>query len=213
MKIILATKNKGKIKDFEKLTDKMDIEVLSILDNIDFPDVVEDGKTFEENSAKKALEIAKYTGIVTVSDDSGLCVDILNGEPGIYSARYSGEDGNDEKNIEKLLKNLSDVEKNDRKAHFVSVVSIAFPDGTVKSFRGETQGEILFEKEGNNGFGYDPVFYSYDLEKSFGVGLAYLKFLNHRLFGILRKAEYPSLRVAGFKLLVLAMVVKIILPT
>jgi len=163
MKIILATKNKGKIKDFEKLTDKMDIEVLSILDNIDFPDVVEDGKTFEENSAKKALEIAKYTGIVTVSDDSGLCVDILNGEPGIYSARYSGEDGNDEKNIEKLLKNLSDVEKNDRKAHFVSVVSIAFPDGTVKSFRGETQGEILFEKEGNNGFGYDPVFYSYDL--------------------------------------------------
>ena len=105
MKIILATKNKGKIKDFEKLTDKMDIEVLSILDNIDFPDVVEDGKTFEENSAKKALEIAKYTGIVTVSDDSGLCVDILNGEPGIYSARYSGEDGNDEKNIEKLLKN------------------------------------------------------------------------------------------------------------
>ena len=132
MKIILATKNKGKIKDFEKLTDKMDIKVLSILDNIDFPDVVEDGKTFEENSAKKALEIAKYTGIVTVSDDSGLCVDILNGEPGIYSARYSGEDGNDEKNIEKLLKNLSDVEKNDRKAHFVSVVSIAFPDGTVK---------------------------------------------------------------------------------
>ena len=155
MKIILATKNKGKIKDFEKLTDGMDIEVLSILDNIDFPDVVEDGKTFEENSAKKALEIAEYTGIVTVSDDSGLCVDILNGEPGIYSARYSGEDGNDE--------------KNDRKAHFVSVVSIAFPDGTVKSFRGETQGEILFEKEGNNGFGYDPLFYSYDLGKSFGV--------------------------------------------
>ena len=99
MKIILATKNRGKIKDFEKLTDGMNIEVLSILNNIDFPDVVEDGKTFEENSAKKALEIAKYTGIVTVSDDSGLCVDTLNGEPGIYSARYSGEDGNDEKNI------------------------------------------------------------------------------------------------------------------
>ena len=181
MKIILATKNKGKIKDFEKLTDKMDIEVLSILDNIDFPDVVEDGKTFEENSAKKALEIAKYTGIVTVSDDSGLCVDILNGEPGIYSARYSGEDGNDEKNIEKLLKNLSDVEKNDRKAHFVSVVSIAFPDGTVKSFRGETQGEILFEKEGNNGFGYDPVFYSYDVEKSVGVAtIEEKKSVSHR---------------------------------
>ena len=181
MKIILATKNRGKIKDFEKLTDKMDIEVLSILDNIDFPDVVEDGKTFEENSAKKALEIAKYTGIVTVSDDSGLCVDALNGEPGIYSARYFGENATDELNMEKLLKNLSNIEKKDRKAHFVSVVSIAFPDGTVKSFRGETQGEILFEKEGNNGFGYDPIFYSYDLGKSFGLAtIEEKKSVSHR---------------------------------
>lgn len=181
MKIILATKNKGKIKDFEKLTEGMNIEVLSILDNIDFPDVVEDGKTFEENSAKKALEIAKYTGIITVSDDSGLCVDTLNGEPGIYSARYFGENATDELNIEKLLKNLSNIEKKDRKAHFVSVVSIAFPDGTVKSFRGETQGEILFEKEGNNGFGYDPIFYSYDLGKSFGLAtIEEKKSVSHR---------------------------------
>jgi non-canonical purine NTP pyrophosphatase, rdgB/HAM1 family len=181
MKIILATKNKGKIKDFEKLTEGMNIEILSILDNIDFPDVVEDGKTFEENSAKKALEIAKYTGIITVSDDSGLCVDTLNGEPGIYSARYFGENATDELNIEKLLKNLSNIEKKDRKAHFVSVVSIAFPDGTVKSFRGETQGEILFEKEGNNGFGYDPIFYSYDLGKSFGLAtIEEKKSVSHR---------------------------------
>lgn len=181
MKIILATKNKGKIKDFKKLTEGMNIEVLSILDNIDFPDVVEDGKTFEENSAKKALEIAKYTGIITVSDDSGLCVDTLNGEPGIYSARYFGENATDELNIEKLLKNLSNIEKKDRKAHFVSVVSIAFPDGTVKSFRGETQGEILFEKEGNNGFGYDPIFYSYDLGKSFGLAtIEEKKSVSHR---------------------------------
>lgn len=168
MKIILATKNKGKIKEFEKLTEGMNIEVLSILDDIDFPDVEEDGKTFEENSAKKAKEIAKYTGITTVSDDSGLCVDTLNGEPGIYSARYSGENATDESNMEKLLKNLSNTEKKKRKAYFVSVVSIAFPDGSVKSFRGETEGEILFQKEGNNGFGYDPIFYSYDLKKSFG---------------------------------------------
>lgn len=177
----MATKNKGKIKDFEKLTEGMNIEILSILDNIDFPDVVEDGKTFEENSAKKALEIAKYTGIITVSDDSGLCVDTLNGEPGIYSARYFGENATDELNIEKLLKNLSNIEKKDRKAHFVSVVSIAFPDGTVKSFRGETQGEILFEKEGNNGFGYDPIFYSYDLGKSFGLAtIEEKKSVSHR---------------------------------
>ena len=129
MKIFLATKNKGKIEDFKKLTENMDIEVVTILDNIDIPDVVEDGDTFEKNSAKKALEIAKYTGIVTVSDDSGLCVDYLNGAPGVYSARYSGENATDESNMDKLLEDLKDVKKEDRKAHFVSVVTIAYHNG------------------------------------------------------------------------------------
>ncbi|RRD40093.1 XTP/dITP diphosphatase [Leptotrichia sp. OH3620_COT-345] len=169
MKIFLATKNKGKIKDFEKLIEGLDIQILTILDNINIPDVIEDKETFEENSAKKASEIAKYTGIITISDDSGLCVDVLNGEPGVYSARYYGEGATDELNIKKLLEELKSIKKDDRTAYFVSVVSIAFPDGTVKSFRGETKGEILFKKEGNNGFGYDPVFYSYDLNKSFGL--------------------------------------------
>ena len=114
MKIFLATKNKGKIKDFEKLTEGMNIEVLSILDDIEIPDVVEDGTTFEENSQKKALEISRFIKITTISDDSGLCVDALNGEPGIFSARYAGEDGNDEKNNEKLLQNLKDVPKEKR---------------------------------------------------------------------------------------------------
>ena len=169
MKIFLATKNKGKIEDFKKLTEDMDIEVVTILDNIDIPDVVEDGDTFEENSAKKALEIAKYTGIVTVSDDSGLCVDYLNGAPGVYSARYSGENATDESNMDKLLEDLKDVKKEDRKAHFVSVVTIAYPNGEHQSFRGEVEGEILFERQGNNGFGYNPIFYSKELGKSFGM--------------------------------------------
>lgn len=134
MKIFLATKNKGKIEDFKKLTEDMDIEVVTILDNSDIPDVVEDGDTFEENSAKKALEIAKYTGIVTVSDDSGLCVDYLNGAPGVYSARYSGENATDDSNMDKLLEDLKDVKKEDRKAHFVSVVTIAYPNGGVSVF-------------------------------------------------------------------------------
>ena len=90
MKIFLATKNKGKIKDFEKLTEGMNIEVLSILDDIEIPDVVEDGTTFEENSQKKALEISRFIKITTISDDSGLCVYSLNVEPGIFSARYAG---------------------------------------------------------------------------------------------------------------------------
>lgn len=168
MKIFLATKNEGKIREFKKLTEGMNIEVLSILDDISIPDVEENGLTFEENSEKKALEIAKYTGLITVSDDSGLCVDSLNGKPGIYSARYSGENATDSSNIDKLLKEMKNIEKEKRTAYFVSSVSIAFPDGSVHSFKGKVKGEILFEREGENGFGYDPVFFSYELKKSFG---------------------------------------------
>ena len=114
MKILLATRNEGKIKDFKKLTEDMDIEVVSILDNIDIPDIEEDGNTFEENSEKKAVEIARYTGLITISDDSGLCVDYLDGAPGIYSARYSGENANDNSNIDKLLEEMKNVDKKER---------------------------------------------------------------------------------------------------
>ena len=181
MKIFLATKNEGKIEDFKKLTNGMDIEVVSILDNIYIPDVEENGITFEENSAKKAIEISKYIGIITISDDSGLCVDYLNGAPGIYSSRYSGENATDSSNIDKLLEEMKYVEKENRTAYFVSVVSIAFPDGKIRSFRGEVKGEILFERDGNNGFGYDPIFFSYELGKSFGQSsLDEKKSVSHR---------------------------------
>ena len=181
MKIFLATKNEGKIKDFKKLTNGMDIEVVSILDNIYVPDVEENGITFEENSVKKAIEISKYTGIITISDDSGLCVDYLNGAPGIYSSRYSGENATDSSNIDKLLEEMKYVEKEKRTAYFISVVSIAFPDGKIRSFRGEVKGEILFERDGNNGFGYDPIFFSYELGKSFGQSsLDEKKSVSHR---------------------------------
>ena len=166
MKIFLATKNKGKINEFKKLVENKNMEVLSILDSEDIPEVEENGKTFEENSQKKAVEIAKYLNMVTISDDSGLCVDYLDGAPGIYSARYSGEDATDEKNIDKLLADLKQVEN--REAKFVSVVSVGKPNGEVYSFRGEATGKILSERRGTNGFGYDPVFLSDDLGKSFG---------------------------------------------
>ena len=181
MKIFLATKNEGKIKDFKKLTNGMDIEVVSILDNIYVPDVEENGITFEENSAKKAIEISKYIGIITISDDSGLCVDYLNGAPGIYSSRYSGENATDSSNIDKLLEEMKYVEKENRTAYFVSVVSIAFPNGKIRSFIGEVKGEILFKRDGNNGFGYDPIFFSYELGKSFGQSsLDEKKSVSHR---------------------------------
>lgn len=167
MKIFLATGNKHKIDEikaiFSEVSKEKNIEILSIKDGIEIPDVVEDGKTFEENSQKKATEIAKYLDMIAIADDSGLCVDILNGEPGVYSARYS-EEGTDEANNKKLIKNLQG--KADRKAKFVSVISIAKPNGEVFSFRGEVEGEIVEEKRGDTGFGYDPHFYIEEYRKT-----------------------------------------------
>lgn len=169
MKIFLATGNKKKINEITKNLDgNLDgnkYEILSINDGIEIPEVVEDGDTFEANSQKKALEIAKFTGMVTIADDSGLCVDALNGAPGIYSARYSGEDATDEENNELLIKNLSGIEN--RAAKFVCVISLAKPNGEVYSFRGEYEGEIIDTPRGGVGFGYDPYFYVKEYGKTF----------------------------------------------
>ncbi|MDO4588862.1 MAG: XTP/dITP diphosphatase [Fusobacterium sp.] len=158
MKIFLATGNKHKIDEIKAIFKNLkDIEILSIKDGIEIPEVIEDGDTFEANSAKKALEIAKFTGMITIADDSGLCVDALGGAPGVYSARYSGEGATDASNNEKLIKNLQGIEN--RKAHFVSVITLGKPDGKSYSFRGEVEGEIIDIPRGNTGFGYDPHFY------------------------------------------------------
>lgn len=158
MKIFLATGNKHKIDEIKAIFKNLkDVEILSIKDGIEIPEVVEDGDTFEANSAKKAIEIAKFTGMITIADDSGLCVDALDGAPGVYSARYSGDGATDSSNNEKLVKNLKGIKN--RKAHFVSVVTLGKPDGRVYSFRGEVEGEIIDTPRGDKGFGYDPHFY------------------------------------------------------
>lgn len=164
MKIFLATSNKHKIDEIKSIfSDMKDIEILSIKDGIKIPDVVEDKESFEENSVKKATEIANFLNIITIADDSGLCVDALNGEPGVYSARYS-ETGDDLENNKKLIKNLQGIE--DRKARFVSVITLAKPSGEVYSFRGEIEGEIVDIPKGNTGFGYDPHFFIKDFGKT-----------------------------------------------
>ena len=155
MKVFLATGNKKKIDEIKPLL--KNYEVLSIADGIEIPEVIEDKETFEENSQKKALEIAKFLNMVTVADDSGLMVDALDGEPGVYSARYAGENATDELNNEKLIESLKGI--GNRKAKFVSVISLAKPNGEVYSFRGEVDGIIIDEPRGKNGFGYDPYFY------------------------------------------------------
>ena len=129
-------------------------------------DIEETGKTFAENAFIKASTVQKLTNMAALADDSGLEVDALGGAPGVYSARYAGEDQNDKNNIKKLLKNMEKEEN--RKASFTTVLCLCYPSGKVVYAEGKTNGEILREERGNNGFGYDPVFYSYDLKRSFG---------------------------------------------
>ena len=164
LKIFLATGNKHKIEEISDIfSDIENVEILSIKDGVEIPEVIEDGTTFEENSKKKAVEIAKFLNMITIADDSGLCVDALNGEPGVYSARYSGT-GDDSKNNEKLIENLKGVEN--RKAKFISVITLAKPNGETFSFEGEILGEIIDNPRGNTGFGYDPHFYVEEYQKT-----------------------------------------------
>ena len=187
MKIFLATGNKNKIDEIKAIFKNVkDIEILSIKDGIEIPEVVEDGDTFEANSAKKALEIAKFTGMITIADDSGLCVDALNGEPGVYSARYSGEGATDASNNAKLIKNLQGIEN--RKAHFVSVITLGKPDGRAYSFRGEVDGEIIDIPRGDTGFGYDPHFYVAEYGKTLAEMPEMKNVISHRA-NALKKLE------------------------
>lgn len=172
-KIILASNNTKKIKELKQILNELNCDVYSLKDmNIDI-DVEEDGKTFEENAQKKAYEIYKHlkcNGIndfIVLSDDSGLEVDYLNGEPGIYSARYSGEHGNDYKNNMKLLDKMKDAKGKDREARFVCVIAVVFDNGRVETVRGEVEGIIKEQLEIEGGFGYDPLFYYKDFNKTF----------------------------------------------
>ncbi|WP_039042971.1 XTP/dITP diphosphatase [Sporosarcina sp. ZBG7A] len=157
--ILVATNNKGKVRDFEQLFKPHGIEVISLKDLDEPIDVEETGTTFEENAILKAEETAKILGKWVISDDSGLEIDALNGEPGVYSARYAGEPKDDEANIDKALNGLKDVPEGSRDARFRCVLAIAGPGIETKTFSGSCDGSILFERHGENGFGYDPIFY------------------------------------------------------
>ncbi len=161
MKIFIATKNEKKLREIKRILDPLGFETISEKDlKNPLEEVEETGKTFEENALLKAKSGLKATGLTTVADDSGLCVDYLGGKPGIYSARYSGVHGDDKANIEKLLKELENVKKEDRTAHFSCAVVCLFPDGRKISVTGTSEGYIDFSPHGNGGFGYDPIFIS-----------------------------------------------------
>ncbi|MDO5780697.1 MAG: XTP/dITP diphosphatase [Clostridium sp.] len=173
-RIILASNNLKKIKEIKEILKGFPFEVYSLKDmDIDI-EVEEDGLTFEENAKKKAVEIHQYlvnkgeSNFIVLSDDSGLEVDCLNGEPGVYSARYAGEHGNDYKNNLKLLQEMKDFKGDERSARFVCVIAVVFEDGNVKTVRGEVEGYIIEEIKTEGGFGYDPLFFYKGFNKTFG---------------------------------------------
>jgi XTP/dITP diphosphohydrolase len=157
--IIFATGNEGKMKEIRMILADLDYKIVSMKEaGIDI-DIIEDGKTFEENALIKANAIAKETGALVLADDSGLEIDYFHGEPGVYSARYLGEDTPYEVKNRIILERMEDVPEDERTARFVCVIAVAFPDGTTKTVRGTIEGIIGYESKGENGFGYDPIFY------------------------------------------------------
>ena len=165
MKFILATHNKKKCGEMQRILAPLGVEVYTAeMLGLSLTDAEETGTTFEENAYIKAKSVCDGSSYPCIADDSGLCVDALGGEPGVYSARYSGEHGDDEANIVKLLCNLKDIPDEKRTAHFTSAICVCFPDGREIRLEGRCEGKIGYEKKGNGGFGYDPVFIG---EKSF----------------------------------------------
>ncbi|MGZ3593887.1 MAG: XTP/dITP diphosphatase [Syntrophales bacterium] len=158
-RIVLATKNQGKIREIRALLGDLGVDVLSLDDFANVPDVVEDGTIFFENALKKAKVISEHTGEIVLADDSGLEVEYLGGEPGVYSSRYSGPDATDETNIKKLLYTMEGVARERRRAAFRCVLVLYFPNGKYESFEGRLEGIIHDRPVGGGGFGYDPVLF------------------------------------------------------
>ncbi len=163
--IVLATHNAGKVKELQKVLKNFPVEIKSLSDFGPIPEVIEDGETFDDNAYKKASFTAKVLGIPAISDDSGLVVEALDGNPGVRSARYAGENATDKDNIDKLLAEMKG--KENRAAAFECVLSIAVPSGPALTYEGRCEGVITEEPQGEEGFGYDPVFYYPPFSKTF----------------------------------------------
>ena len=198
MKVVLASKNRHKLVEISKITEKFDMELVLQSDlGVDI-DVEETGTTFEENSFIKAEAVMKATGLPSLADDSGIAVDALNGEPGIYSARYGFDDSLDDwGRLELLLKNTEHVPDGQRQAQFVCVITMVTPDGKTIQARGEIHGELTREPAGENGFGYDPIFYYPPLGKTTAeLSPEEKNAVSHR--GNALKVFYEKLKEAGY---------------
>lgn len=178
---MIASHNQGKIKEFKEMFKNTDIEVKSLLDYPEVEEVEETGTTFEENARLKAETIANELQVIALADDSGLVVPSLNGEPGVYSARYSGEPKDDQRNNQKLLTEMASFEGEDRQAYFQSVLVLAYPNNESLVVEGRAKGYILKELSGDDGFGYDPLFYYPEKDQTFAeMPLAEKNKISHR---------------------------------
>lgn len=195
--IVVASHNPNKVKEIEKITKEFGLNAIS-RDEAGVPlmfDIIEDGKTFADNSYKKAFTIMRITGKPAIADDSGLVVDYLDGAPGVYSARFAGEECNDDKNNDKLLELMDGVPYEKRTAHFVSVVTLVYPDGEILSGTGECPGHLLTERRGNGGFGYDPLFLSDELNKTFAeIEMEEKNTVSHRARALAKLGELLKAR-------------------
>lgn len=190
--IVLATNNRKKVEEFEQILGKYDIEFKCVADFGPLPEPVEDGETFDDNAYKKALHYAKVLGVPAIADDSGLVVDALGGQPGVYSARYAGENATDMDNCLKLLKNMEGI--TDRSATFHCVLSLAVPSGPALTYEATCEGMITETFQGEGGFGYDPLFFFPALGKTFAEMTAEEKnMVSHRAKAIAELAsEFPK---------------------
>lgn len=164
MKLIIASNNQNKIREIKEILSGKFSEILSLNEAGICHETIEDGETFMENAIKKAREISEISGCYAIADDSGICVEALGGAPGVYSARYAGEHGNDEENNALLIKNMED--KKNRKAYYIAAIALSSPEGEIVEAEGYMFGEVLYEPKGNGGFGYDPLIFLPEMNKT-----------------------------------------------
>lgn len=189
MELVVATKNKKKLQEIKDILKGLKVQVSSIADYSKAPRIIENGLTFKANAAKKALKLARFSGKLTLGEDSGLCVDAMGGKPGIYSSRFSGKDKSDDKNNAKVLRLLKGLPLSKRKAHYVAAVALADKDGLLKVVEGKCHGRIGFELRGRRGFGYDPLFEIPKYKKTFAeLGEEIKHKMSHR-YHALKKAR------------------------
>lgn len=189
MELVVATKNKKKLREIKELLKGLRVKVTSMSDYKSAPRIIENGKTFYENAIKKAVKIARFTGRLTMGEDSGICIDALSGAPGIYSSRFAGKNKSDAANNKKVLKLLEGLAAAKRRAHYVCAVALADKNGRVAVVGGKCNGIIGFEPKGKAGFGYDPLFVIPKYKKTFAqLGLKIKHRMSHR-FRALTKAK------------------------